>query len=182
MVSVLQGKVNNGSCTVNLGRNNRSFFLNKWPQKINEVGLLQAIRNSGEGYLLSLVNDSLYRPVERENGLRVKNPFDGLNGNGTGGTTQAITNLANPQNTLFSVSFNYYRSFQSYRRPETRMQQFLEILTFFKWYIFMAINMIVAYPAIRTMQKQFPTQGEKFKNWYATSLIYQQSECDVVVK
>ncbi|MEK0187707.1 MAG: hypothetical protein EAZ78_16855 [Oscillatoriales cyanobacterium] len=182
MIIALRRQINKDSYPVNSVTNTKFFFSNNWSQKIDAVGLVQAIRNEGEGYLLRLVNDCLYRPVDPENGLRVKNPFDGLNGNGTGGTTQAIINLANPHNTLFSVSFNYYKSFLSYRRPETRMQQLWEILIFFKWYIFMAINMIVAYPAIRVMQKQFPTEGEKFKNWYATSPIYQQSECDVIVK
>ncbi|MEZ2229114.1 MAG: hypothetical protein ACBR50_22920 [Microcoleus sp.] len=151
--------------------------------KVAEVGLLQAIRNSAEGYLLTLVHDRLYRPIDRATGLRVKNPFDGCNGNGTGGTTKARINLMiDPKNTLWSVSFDYYKSFLSYRRPETHIEHFLEPLVFFKWYFFVALGMTIAYPAIRTIEKEFPQQGEKLKIWYASTPIYQQSECDVVVK
>jgi len=150
--------------------------------KVAEVGFLQAIRNSGEGYILALVHNNLYRPVDPATGLRVKNPFDGCNGNGTGGTTKARINLmAEPKNTLLSVSLDY-KSFRSYRRPETHIEQFLEPLVFFKWYLFVAIGMTIAYPAIRTIEKEFPQQGEQLKNWYAITPIYQQSECDVVVK
>jgi hypothetical protein len=169
--------------TLDSGINDLLQFPTNLSNKVAEVGFLQAIRNSGEGYLLALVQDNLYRPVNPATGLRVKNPFDGCNGNGTGGTTKARINLmSDPNNTLWSVSFGYYKSFLSYRRPETKVKQFLEPLVFFKWYLFVAIGMTIAYPAIRTIEKEFPQQGEKLKTWYASTPIYQQSECDVVVK
>lgn len=146
-----------------------------------KVGFLQALRNSGEGYLLTIVHNHLYRPVNPTNGERVKNPFDGRNGNGTGGTTKARMNLMSvPKKTLWSVSFDYYKNLVSYRCPETPIQHFLEPLMFFKWYLFVAFNMIVAYPAIRAIETEFPKQGEKLKNWYPTTYLYEEAECDIV--
>ncbi len=153
-----------------------------WLKKVAEVGLLQAIQNTGEAYLLALVYNHFYRPIEPTTGLRVKNPFDGLKGNGTGGTTKAKINLiSDPKSTLWSVSFNYYKSLRSYRCPESKTEQILEPLIFLKWYFFVAISMIIAYPTIRFMERKFPKQGEKSKNWYASTPMYNTSECDVIV-
>lgn len=113
--------------------------------------------------------------------MRAKNPFDGRNGNGIGGTTKARINLmCDPKNTLWSVSFDYYKNLISYRCPETPIEQLLEPLMFIKWYLFVAFNMIIAYPAIRAIETGFPKQGEKLKNWYPTTYLYEEAQCDIV--
>ena len=155
--------------------------LTNFSKKVAKVGHLQAVRNSGEGYLLTIVHNHLYRPVNPTNGERVKNPFDGRNGNGTGGTTKARMNLmSDPKNTLWSVSFDYYKNLLSYRCPATPMEHFLEPLMFIKWYLFVAFNMTVAYPAIRAIETEFPKQGEKLVSWYVTTYPYEEAECDIV--
>ncbi|NET29096.1 hypothetical protein [Okeania sp. SIO1I7] len=157
-----------------------NYFTNL-SKKVAKVGFLQAVRNSGEGYFLTIVHNHIYRPVESATGVRARNPFDGRNGNGTGGTTKARINLmSDTKNTLWSVSFDYYKNLVSYSFPETHIQHFLEPLMFFKWYLFVAFNMIIAYPTIRAIETEFPKQGEKLKNWYATTYFYEEAECDIV--
>ncbi len=65
MGSVTSKKARNKMVTLDSGMNDLLQSPTRFSNKVAEVGLLQAIRNSAEGYLLTLVHIRLYRPIEQ---------------------------------------------------------------------------------------------------------------------
>lgn len=154
--------------------------LKELQKKVSQVGLLQTVRHSGESLALRLAHDFVYRPVALTTGQRLSNPLDGHKGHGTGCTTQTRINLeADSRNTLYSVSTALFKSLDSYTHPQNRIDYFLEMLAFWKWYLIIAINSLVATPLIRTMQRHYPKLGNQIKTWYASTPLCEEIDCSV---